>query len=248
MQEDDGLGGVRRSGLAQRGAYSADTQIAPAHAFDPLAPGEGPRAPRDAGGDRGAEHVRWAFDHANDRDESTGDGRVVLGPCTQPAQIGVDEAHTHGPRPLDLGQRQVGADRQLPGVIDGNARGAEEAAGQVALAVLEAVAQRHGLGGGHGHSLPVGGVERAHRVARDEQPRREAVQAVVAAADAGREAMGRDVVGRLGGLDRVAGGATVAANAANPSGSFGGRWSGPYPPSPRIQRPSSWANRNSVRG
>ena len=76
------------------------------------------RAPRDAGGDRGAQHVRWAFDHADHRDEGTGDGRVVLGRRAQPAQIGVDEAHARGPRPRDLGQRQVGADRQLPGVID----------------------------------------------------------------------------------------------------------------------------------
>ena len=132
-----------------------------------------------------------------------GDGRVVLGPRAQPAQIGVDEAHARRPRPRDLGQRQVGADRHLPGVIDGNARGAEEAAGEVALTALEAVAQRDRLGRGHRHSLPVRGVERADRVARDQQPRREAAQAVVAAADAGGEAMGRDLVERLGGLDRV---------------------------------------------
>ena len=59
---------------------------------------------------------------------------VVLGDRAQAAQVGVDDAHPQRPRPGHVGQREVGAGREAPGVVDGGPRGGEEAPREVALA------------------------------------------------------------------------------------------------------------------
>ena len=107
-----------------------------------------------------------------------------------------------GREPGDVGQCEVGAGRDAPGVIDRGRCGGEEAPGEVALPVREAVAQRDRLGGGDGHALPVDRVERTQGIAAHEQPRREP-RALVAAARAGREGMRDDLIERLGGADRL---------------------------------------------
>jgi len=135
--------------------------------------------------------------------ERARDDGVPLGPCAQAAQVRVDRAHAQRPAAFDLRQREVGADRHLPGVVDRLGRCAEEAPRQLALAAFEALAQRDRLGRRDRHALAVGRVERADRVARHEQPAGEAAQALVAAPHARREAVRRDVVERLGGGDRV---------------------------------------------
>ena len=121
--------------------------------------GRGPRSTRRAVAGRST----WAGPsaHPDHGDERAGDRGIALGDRPQPAQVGVDGAYPQWSRARDGGQGEVGAGGQRPRVVDGRARGGEEAAGEVVLAVHQAVTQRQRLGGGDRHALPVDRVERA---------------------------------------------------------------------------------------
>ena len=202
VQEHDGLTGAGRSGLADRRPHAVDPQVVPAQPRGRRRPARA-RASQDACHDRRPQHVRRRLAHPHHGHERAGHPRVVLGRRPQAPQVGVDEAHRSRAVRLDLGQRQVRAHREAPRVVDRAARCAEEAAGEVVRAALQALAERDRLGRRHGHALTVGGVERADRVPAHQQAAREAAQALVAAPHAGREAMGGDVAERLGLRERL---------------------------------------------
>ena len=72
------------AGLAQRGAYSADTQVA-RRTFDLRVPAKRARAARDADGDRGAQHVGWTSRMPTTATRAPATEGVVLGRRAQSA-------------------------------------------------------------------------------------------------------------------------------------------------------------------
>ena len=114
---------------------------------------------QEAQRERGAQQARRALVHGHDLGEGGGRRRVVLGDRVEAAHVAVDRPHRQGTRRAHLGQREVGAGGQPPGVVGRGPGGREEASRQSAVAVANAVAQRDGVGGGDGHALSVERVE-----------------------------------------------------------------------------------------
>ncbi len=71
---------------------------------------------------------------AADPKETVDDHGIVLGRGQDPRHVRVAESRLHAAGSFDFGQREVGADRELPRSTDRFLRGPEEPAGQVVLA------------------------------------------------------------------------------------------------------------------
>ena len=121
--------------------------------------------------------------------------RVVLGDGVEATHVAIDRPHGHGPAATHLGQCEVRARRQPPGVVGRGPGGREEALHQPVVADADAVAQRDGVGGGDGHALAVERVEGADGVADGQQPGRDAV---ITPAVTSRERVGGHRAERLG--------------------------------------------------
>ena len=77
-----------------------------------------PPATQHPADDRRPQQALRLLEHGHDVHERGRDHRVALGDRLEAPDVGVDRPQPRGPRALDLGQREVAADRHLPRVVD----------------------------------------------------------------------------------------------------------------------------------
>jgi hypothetical protein len=151
-----------------------------------------------------AQQCRGRIDQAGHPHERPRQLRITDGRGLKPAHVRVRYTPPRRARTRDLGQGQVGAQRELPRHIDRARDRAQHAAAARQHTGPNVVAQRERLQRRDGHALPVDRVEAADCVAEHEEAVRESPQALVAAPDVRREAEPDGVVERLCGCDRLA--------------------------------------------
>src|SRR5919199_1803830 len=150
-----------------------------------------------------SQQTDWPVEQAHHPDISNAQCDIRAGSGEQPRQVGVGYPNLCGASSWYVGQRQIPAHGKVPCRIN-DLRDRAEIPARGGLPVLaEQPPQYLRLIGGHGHTLPVNWIERAHCVTKHQQAVRELPQILVAATHRSRKPEGHRVIEGLCPVERL---------------------------------------------